>query len=153
LILADITAKAAPEPDPDAVPVLASCDYSRLRSLVRLWRHLNDMVGGRLTDVLDRCRVLPPDAVPPTVAVLGARVAFAVEGRIPESVTLVMPEEDLQDGSTLAVSTPFGAALLGAAAGQTVEALQLDGRRMLLHLLAVSHNPGPPLVGAMLPDG
>lgn len=151
LKMADITAVAAP--DPDVVPVLASCDYSRLRAVARLWHHLNDPVGGTLTDLLDRCRVLPPDDVPPTVAVLGARVAFAMEDRIWKSVTLVMPEEDLQDGSTLAVSTPFGAVLLGAAAGQTVESVQLDGQRMLLHLLAVSHNPDSPSARAMLPDG
>jgi regulator of nucleoside diphosphate kinase len=152
LPLSDVAAGAAPEPDPDAVPVLVSRDYSRLRMLARLWRHPDDPVGRVLAGKLDRCRVVPPDAVPPAVAVPGARVVFAAEGAAPESRLLVMPEDDAQDGSTLAVSTPVGAALLGAAAGQPVEAVGRDGRRILLHLLAVDHQHGLRPAGPTPPE-
>src|SRR6476661_4523650 len=93
LILTDISAQAAHEPDPDAVPVLVSRDYSRLRALTRLWCHSDDPVGRTLTDTLDRCRVLPPDAVPPAIAVLGAQVVFTTEAGIPETCILVMPAD------------------------------------------------------------
>jgi regulator of nucleoside diphosphate kinase len=152
LILPDISAQASHEPDPDAVPVLVSRDYSRLRALARLWCHPDDPVGRTLTDTLDRCRVLPPDAVPPAIAVLGAQVVFATEVGIPETCILVMPEDDAQDGSTLAVSTPFGAALLGVAAGQAVEAIGPDARPVTLRLLAVCHRLGRGSAGAMLQD-
>ena len=141
-----------PEPDPDAVPVLTSRDYSRLRALTRLWRDPDHPVGRALTDKLDRCRVVPPDAVPSVVAVPGARVAFAFEGGASEARLLVMPEDNAQDGSTLAVSTPFGAALLGAAAGQSVSVVDWDGRRSCLSLLAVDRRDDAQREG-FLPSG
>src|SRR5215211_1572886 len=68
--LSDIAAGAPLEPDPDAVPVVVSRDYSRLKALARLWRNPDDPVGRALADKLACCRVVPRDAVPPAVAVL-----------------------------------------------------------------------------------
>jgi regulator of nucleoside diphosphate kinase len=133
--------------------VVVSRDYSRLRALARIWRHPDDPVGRALADKLARCRVVPPDSVPPAVAVLGARLVFATEGGAPDSRILVMPEDDAQDGSTLPVSEPVGAALLGGAAGQRVEAVGRDGRRLALRLLAVDHSPGLRFAGAAMPPG
>jgi regulator of nucleoside diphosphate kinase len=131
-----------PVPDGDAVPVLVSRDYSRLRALSRLWLNRDDPVGRALADKLNACRVVRPDAVPASVAVLGAHVVFAPAGGAPECRLLVMPEEYVEDGERLAVSSPLGAALLGAAAGQWVEAVERDGRRIAVRLLAVNHGPG-----------
>lgn len=142
LIPPGIAPDGMPEPDPDAVPVVVSRDYSRLRALTRLWRDRADPVHQVLADKLDRCRVVPPDAVPPSVAVPGARVVFVVEGCAPASRILVMPEDHLQDGPTLAISTPMGAALLGSTAGQSLEVAERDGRRVALRLLAVDHRHG-----------
>ncbi|MBV1798678.1 hypothetical protein [Siccirubricoccus sp. G192] len=134
--------------DAEAAPVLVSRDYSRLRTLARLWLHPDDPVGRALTDKLEACRVVRPDAVPPTVAVLGARIVFAAAGREPESRVLVMPEEYADGGWTLPVSAPLGAALLGATAGDWVEVVQRDGRRLDVHLIAVDHRSGlVPLAG------
>jgi hypothetical protein len=142
---------AIPAPDPDAVPLLVSRDYSRLQALARLWRHQHDPVGQVLADKLASCRVVPPDALPPSVAVLGARVAFAVEGAAAESRLLVMPEDHAEEGRTLPVSSALGAALLGAMAGQWVEAVERDGRRRLLRLLLVDQRPGR-RPGGLAPD-
>ncbi|MBD0272106.1 MAG: hypothetical protein ICV73_09265, partial [Acetobacteraceae bacterium] len=119
--------------------------------LARLWRHPGDPVGRALADKLARCRVVSPEALPPTVAVLDARVVFATEGGAPVSRVLVMPEDDMQDRSTLPVSAPPGAALLGAAAGQWVEASGRDGRRALLRLLAVEQSLGSRSAIAAMP--
>lgn len=128
--------------DLHAAPVLVSRDYSRLRALARLWLRRDDPVGRALTDKLDSCRVVRPDAVPASVAVLGSHVVYALEGGAPECRLLVMPEEYREDGERLAVSSPLGAALLGAVAGQWVEAVERDGRRLSVRLLAVNHGPG-----------
>jgi hypothetical protein len=96
--------------------------------------------------------VVPPGDMPPWVATLGVRVVFAAEGDMAASCTLAMPEDDPQDGTALAVSTPIGAALLGAAVGNLVEALGCDGRRVTLHLLAVHPGPGRWPADAMPPD-
>lgn len=132
------------EPDPDAVPVLASRDYSRLKALAHHRLGLEDPVGRMLADRLGTCRVVPPDALPASVAVLGARIVLAIEGRAVESRVLVMPEEHAASGWTLPVSAPLGAALLGMSAGQWVEAVERDGRRLAVHLLAVDHRSGLP---------
>lgn len=152
LILPVVISDAAPEPGPDSVPVLVSPDYSRLKALARLWRHPDDPVNRALTDKLGRCRVVSPDVVPSGIAVLGARVVFSTEGAPPDSRILVMPEDDAQDGFTLAISTPAGAALLGAVAGQAVEMVGCDGRRVILRLLTVDCRFGLRPPGAMLPD-
>jgi hypothetical protein len=149
--LSDIAADAPPGPDPDAVPVVVSRDYSRLKTLARLWRDPDDPVGRALADKLAGCRVVAPNAVPPAVAVLGVQVVFAADAGGPNSRVLVMPEDDAQDGSTLPVSKPIGVALLGAAAGQWVEAVGRDGRRVALRLLAVDHSPGLRCTGAAMP--
>jgi regulator of nucleoside diphosphate kinase len=145
-------------PDAGAVPVLASRDYSRLRTLARLWLRPDDPVGRALTEKLDACRVVRPDAVPPSVAVLGARIVFAAAGSVPESRVLVMPEEYADGGWTLPVSAPLGAALLGAAAGDWVEVVQRDGSRLDVHLIAVDHRSGlmpftGPLAGSVPAGG
>lgn len=139
------------EPDPDAVPLLASRDYSRLKALVHHRLGLADPVGRMLADKLGTCRVVPPDAVPGSVAVLGARIVLAIPGRTAESRVLVMPEEHAASGWTLPVSAPLGAALLGASAGQWVEVEARDGRRMAVHLLTVHRRSGLPWRAAPSP--
>ena len=129
-------------PDPDAVPVLPSRDYSRLRALARLWRRPDDPVGRALSEKLDRCRVVRPDAMPPDIAALGSRLILAAEGRDAESRALVMPEDSSPAGWTLPVSAPLGVALLGMAAGQWVETVERDGRRLAIRLIAVDQRSG-----------
>lgn len=150
--LSGIVAEPTVGPDPDAVPVLSSRDYSLLREFARFCRSSDGSVGHALANTLDRCRVVPPNAVPSTVAVLGARVVFRPEGRFPECRVLILAQDDAQDGTTLTVAVPFGAALLGAAAGQALEVIGSDGRHIVLHLLAVDHDPGRLPATAMLPD-
>lgn len=139
--LPDSIAGAIPEPDPDAVPVLTSRDYSRLKALARLWRDAGDPVHQALVETLGRCRVMSPGAVPPSIVTLGARVTFVAEDGAPEERILAMPGDDGPDGSTLSVATPVGAALLGAAARQSVKVVERDGRCIVLRILAVRSPP------------
>jgi hypothetical protein len=129
------------EPNADAVPLLTARDYSRLKALLHRLHDPADPVAQVLADKLGRSRVVPPSDIPPWIAALGARVVFATEDGIAASCNLVMPEDDLEDGSALAVPTSIGAALLGAAVGNLVEALGHDGRRVTLHLLTVHRGP------------
>lgn len=132
------------EPDPDAVPVLASHDYSRLKALAHHRLGLAHPVGRLLTDKLGACRVVPPDALPQSVAALGARLILATPGRAAESRVLVMPEDHVASGWTLPVSAPLGAALLGAWAGAWVAVEARDGRRLAVHLRVVHRPSGLP---------
>ncbi|WP_240756976.1 nucleoside diphosphate kinase regulator [Roseicella aquatilis] len=152
LIPSGIAAAVPGGPDPDAVPLLPARDYSRLKALLRRLRDPADPTAQVLADKLGRCRVVPPGDLPSWVAALGTRIVFAVEGGAILSRTLAMPEDDPQDGTALAVSTPVGAALLGTAARDLVEAVGQDGRRAALRLLAVHHGPGRWPATAMPPD-
>lgn len=130
--------------EPDAAPVLDSRDYSRLKALAHHRLGLEDPVGRMLAEKLGACHVLPSEAVPASVAVLGARLILALPGRGVESRVLAMPEEHASGGWTLPVSVPLGAALLGAAAGHRMEVVERDGRRRTVHLLAVDRASGLP---------
>jgi regulator of nucleoside diphosphate kinase len=133
--------------DRDAAPLLASRDYSRLKALSRLWLDPDDPAGRVLAEKLGSCHVLPPDALPAPVAVLGAGLTFVIEGGVPETRVLVMPEDHTTSDRTLPVSTPLGAALLGSMAGQWVDVMERDGRRRGVRLLMVEC-PRPRLVKA-----
>ncbi|GGC36468.1 hypothetical protein GCM10011504_13550 [Siccirubricoccus deserti] len=130
-----------PAPDPDAVPVLGPRDYSRLKALAHSAPRSGTLGEGALAEWLSRCRVVPQDDLSPAVAVLGARVTFAAEGEAWQSRILVLPEEHAADDRTLSVLTPQGMALLGAEAGQWVEATGPDGRAQALRLLLVDQHP------------
>src|SRR3954452_12291367 len=123
LISADIAAGVPSEPDSDAAPLLAAHDYSRLKALIRRLRDPADPAAQVLANKLGRCSVVPPGDMPPWVAALGARVVFAAEDGVAAFCTLVMPEDDPQDGTALAISTSIGAALIGAAVRDLVVAL------------------------------
>jgi regulator of nucleoside diphosphate kinase len=140
---------ALPSPDPDAVPVLGPRDYSRLKALAVASLRPGFPASRALADMLGSCRVVRPDDLPTSVVVLGARVTFAAEGGARDSRILVLPDEPAGDDRTLSVLTPQGMALLGAEAGQWVEATERDGRRHALRLLLVDQHPG----AAGRPDG
>jgi regulator of nucleoside diphosphate kinase len=123
----------------DCAPVIASRDYSRLVALARLWLRSDDPVGRALSEKLERCRVLAPDAVPSDVAVLGSRVVFVIDGSGPERAVLVAPDgQATVRAAWLPVTTPLGAAMLGLAAGETAEVPDRDGRRRELRLIMVA---------------
>jgi regulator of nucleoside diphosphate kinase len=132
---------AMPVPDPDAVPVLLSRDYSRLRALRWLWRRAEHPAGRLLSGTLERARVVSPDALPATVAALDSRILLAVEGQGTKARVLAMPGDAAAaaggGGRALPVSTPLGAALLGMEAGQRMETVGLDGRTLAVRLIAV----------------
>lgn len=133
-------AAALPAPDSDAVPVLLSRDYSRLRALRWLWRRTEDPAGRLLADTLERARVVSPDALPATVAALDSRILLVAEGQGTKARVLVLPEDATAasgGGRVLPVSMPLGAALLGMEAGQCVETVGPDGRTQAVRLIAV----------------
>lgn len=135
---------ATGEPDHNIVPILVARDYSRLKAMAHLWVHSDDPVSRALAYKLSVCRVVSLAAVPSTVAVLDAPILFMVKGRAPEFCILVMPDDHREGGPTMSVSTPIGAALLGAIAGQQLEGVERDGRHFTLSLLTVSRYPGRP---------
>ncbi|RAI58449.1 hypothetical protein DOO78_13955 [Roseicella frigidaeris] len=126
------------------MPLLASHDYSRLKALAHHRLGLAHPVGRLLADKLGACRVVPPDALPGSVAALGTRIILAVPGRAAESRVLVMPEDHVASGWTLPVSAPLGAALLGACAGAWVAVPARDGGRLAVHLRVVHRPSGLP---------
>ena len=99
-----------------------------------LHRHI---AHGLLRAKLARATFVPGKYVPPHVVTLGSRVAYHDEtANVRGTVTLVLPGEADALAGRICVTTPFGSALLGMAAGETMTYLHADGTR---HRLLVEY--------------
>jgi hypothetical protein len=65
--------------DAEAVVVTAR-DFMVLEELARLWLRLHEPAARALVEKLERCHVVPPDAVAADVVTLNSRVVFNAEG-------------------------------------------------------------------------
>ena len=108
------------------------------RALAR--RNRRDLDG--LRDELERAAVLEPDQMPANVITMNSRARFREQpGGREYELTLVYPHEAGQDGSKVSVFSPAGSALLGLAAGQSIDWKTDDGRMIHLEVLEVLSQP------------
>lgn len=104
-----------------------------------------DGAGERLADLaealareLDRARILPPGRHSGDHVRIGSGVTFRDEGSGKEStITLVRPEEADIDAGRISVMTPIGAALIGMAAGKSIDWVTRTAERRRLTVTAV----------------
>src|SRR5690606_25107236 len=88
---------------------------------------------------LDRAEVLPPGRTPPAnVAAMGRAVTYRDEttGRV-QTVTLVYPEAADIEAGRISVLTPVGTALIGLAAGRSIDWETRTGETRRLTVLGV----------------
>lgn len=87
---------------------------------------------------LERARVVADVSVPGNVVRMGSTVEYETDTGDARRVTLVFPRDaDISEGK-ISILTPIGTALLGLAAGQTMNWAARDGRQHKLTVLAVS---------------
>lgn len=115
--------------------VLTREDHDRLSDLVAAASGEPGTVGEFLTRELERAEVVEPGDIGPDVVTMNSRAEFRDEenGEIRE-VTLVYPgSEDIAEGR-ISIFTPIGAALIGLAAGQSIEwkTRRGDSRRLVV---------------------
>jgi hypothetical protein len=120
---------------PGAVPMPASHDHSRLRTLARLWLDPVDLVGRARRQARWR-RMVRPDAVPPSAAVMDTRVVLVATGCRPTIPSLGDAGAPCGRGLDPA---RIGAGRPGATAGDRADVVQCNGRRFNLHPVAAEH--------------
>ena len=126
--------------DQGAVLITAR-DLAVLDELARLRLPADDPAARGLIEKLERCRVVPADAIPANVVTLGSRVVFSVDGGAAEARVLVHPDEHTASGWSLPVTTPRGLAMLGLRAGATVMAERRDGGVERIDIISVAFQP------------
>lgn len=115
---------------------ISSSDHLRLRQL--LDAAINSQPRQRetlqpLRTELDRAEVLPPEAMPSTVVVMGSKVGIEdrESGEV-DTYTLVYPEHADGGAGRLSILAPVGMAVIGFAEGDTFAWRTPGGMRRLL---------------------
>lgn len=108
-------------------------DYAQLRGLAR---------DHSLSDELDRAIVVPPERMPCDVVTMHSRCIYVDENvGVQREIELVYPDEADPAEGKVSVLAPIGSALLGLAAGQSIDWKLPGGRLHRLRLVRVLHQP------------
>lgn len=126
----------------DVAVVLTSKDFTLLENLVHNWGEPFPGASEHIRRKLASAAVVFPEDVPSNVVTLNSRVRFRVGTALPEERTIVGGPSEARYGMTLPLASPRGVALIGAAVGQTVNALRPDGSTEFLVIEAVPYQPG-----------
>jgi regulator of nucleoside diphosphate kinase len=135
--------KMAPETKRNRKPVivLTRFDHDALARLAESISGKNPDVADQLLAELDRARVVADGKLRPDVVRMGSTLRFTTDAGEDRSVTLVFPgEADIAAGK-VSVLTPIGAALIGVAAGQSIDWTARDGRTHRLTVESVENAP------------
>lgn len=96
-------------------------DYAQLRWLAR---------DHALSDELDRAIVVPPERMPTNVVTMHSRCVYVDESTgVTREVELVYPDEADPAKGKISVLAPIGSALIGLAAGHSID-WELPGGRI-----------------------
>jgi len=81
------------------------------------------------------------DDIDPRIATINSRIQFRVGSGNLETCVLTHGGENALPGTALPVSTLFGLALLGLMEGESIAVDGADGKRDVLHVVRVIHQP------------
>ncbi len=108
-------------------------DYTQLRGLAQ---------DHDLSEELDRAIVVPSERMPSDVVTMHSRCIYIDENvGVQREIELVYPDEADPNEGKVSVLAPIGSALLGLAAGQSIDWELPGGRIHRLRLLRVVHQP------------
>jgi regulator of nucleoside diphosphate kinase len=117
-------------------------DFRALRLLAHQHRPGNPAVCDFLLGELNRAIICAPDWIAEDVVTMNSRVAFkASDARDSETRMLVFPDRYDPTGQALSILTPLGAALLGLAAGSSIEFRDRQGDRNMVHVERIVYQP------------
>jgi regulator of nucleoside diphosphate kinase len=121
--------------------VLTSRDFALLENLVDQWGEPFPGASEIIRWKLSAATVVFPADVDPGVVTLNSRVRFRTASGHTDERTLVGGPSEAVFGLTILLPSPRGVALIGASAGQTVEARRRDGGTEQLFIEAVPYQP------------
>lgn len=126
---------------PSLPVLLTSKDFALLENLMQQWGEPFAGAAEIIRRKLSNATLVFPADAPPDVVTLNSRVRFRVgSGHSEERVLVAGPSEEVY-GMTLLLASPRGLALIGASAGQTVEAIRRDGEVEQIFIEAVLYQP------------
>lgn len=121
--------------------VLTEKDFAILEAILMRRQALGDPLAPLIECKLAEAIVVASDAIEPGIATLNSRVAFRVDALPVEERTLVRHEGRGAVGRGLPVDTRRGLAILGMAAGRTVQVTRRDGGQETLRLEKILYQP------------
>jgi regulator of nucleoside diphosphate kinase len=122
--------------------IVSSSDLERLEGLLALptFRSRSDLDG--LREELERADVREPEDMPADVITMNSRARFLEEGTGREyELTLAYPKDANAEARRVSIFSPAGSALLGLAAGQSIDWRTPDGKELHLKVLEVTWQP------------
>lgn len=120
--------------------VVTRSDHERLARLAETYVTRSPDAADSLMDELERARVVDDARIATDVVRMGSTLRFTSDLGEDRQVTLVFPgEADIAEGK-VSILTPIGIALIGLAAGQSIDWTARDGRT---HRLTVEKVEGP----------
>ncbi|MGH6860525.1 MAG: nucleoside diphosphate kinase regulator [Phyllobacterium sp.] len=120
--------------------VIGRTEHERLNNLALAAADRFPEMSDSLLAELERARVVADTAVPANVVRMGSTVEYEADTGDTRTVILVFPgDADISQGK-ISVLTPIGTALLGLAAGQTMDWASRDDRRHKLTVLSVGQH-------------
>jgi regulator of nucleoside diphosphate kinase len=119
--------------------IMSRDDQARLTRLADSVAAANPELADDLFGELERARIVAKIERHPDVVRMGSTLRFTTDSGEERRVTLVFPADaDITEGK-ISILTPIGIALIGLAAGQSMEWTARDGR---LHRLTVESVEG-----------
>lgn len=114
-------------------------DHERLNRLAETYLDKNPEVAEELLVELDRARVVDDTKIAADVIRMGSTLRFTSDLGEDRQVTLVYPAEADIAAGKVSILTPIGVALIGLAAGQSIDWTARDGRVHRLTVESVEH--------------
>ncbi len=123
---------------------LSRDDHARLTRMAESLAIGNPELADDLFAELERARLVNDMERRPDVVRMGSTLRFTTDSGEERRVTLVFPAEaDIAEGK-VSILTPIGVALIGLAAGQSMDWTARDGRVHRLTVDSVEHAPAVP---------
>jgi regulator of nucleoside diphosphate kinase len=117
-------------------------DFRSLRLLAHQGRRGAPAVCDYLLDELNRAIICGAEWIPEDVVTMNSRVAFrASDETVPETRMLVFPDRYDPTGQAISILTPLGAALIGLAAGSSIDYRDRQGDANSVRVERIVYQP------------
>jgi regulator of nucleoside diphosphate kinase len=122
--------------------VVSSVDMDRLEALLDALPSAQSAARHALLEELSRAELVEPADMPPDVVTMNSRVRFALDQPAEEfTLTLAYPKDMRPGDDRISVLAPVGNALIGLAAGDSIDWSRPDGAAFKLTVLDVLYQP------------
>lgn len=122
--------------------VVSSVDMERLETLLHALPSAQSATRHALLEELSRAELVEPADMPPHVVTMNSRVRFALDQPAEEfTLTLAYPKDMHSGDDRISVLAPVGNALIGLAAGDSIDWTRPDGAAFKLTVLDVLYQP------------